>query len=170
MLAWCSGTHVIEFLKYLDQFGKTKVHAAECAYFGQPIPSAPCPCPLRQAWGSLDALIRRLRAAYEESGHASESNPFAPRAMRIYLCDVHDVQAKVAVARAAARTWRSWSRQRLTSSPASPHGSGWSTAVAAAQQWKKRRGKEEEEDDRWDPRASERERGGPNWGLGAPDV
>ena len=48
-LARCSGAHVIEFLRYLDQFGKTKVHAAGCAYFGQPSPPAPCPCPLRQA-------------------------------------------------------------------------------------------------------------------------
>ncbi|EEE64057.1 hypothetical protein OsJ_18887 [Oryza sativa Japonica Group] len=69
-LARCSGAHVIEFLKYLDQFGKTK------------------------AWGSLDALIGRLRAAYEESGHAPESNPFAARAVRIYLREVRDAQAK----------------------------------------------------------------------------
>uniref|UniRef100_A0A0E0HFW1 ALOG domain-containing protein n=1 Tax=Oryza nivara TaxID=4536 RepID=A0A0E0HFW1_ORYNI len=93
-LARCSGAHVIEFLKYLDQFGKTKVHASGCAYYGQPSPPAPCPCPLRQAWGSLDALIGRLRAAYEESGHAPESNPFAARAVRIYLREVRDAQAK----------------------------------------------------------------------------
>jgi hypothetical protein len=93
-LARCSGAHVIEFLKYLDQFGKTKVHATGCAYYGQPSPPAPCPCPLRQAWGSLDALIGRLRAAYEESGHPPESNPFAARAVRIYLREVRDAQAK----------------------------------------------------------------------------
>ncbi|KAL5222328.1 hypothetical protein ABZP36_027041 [Zizania latifolia] len=34
-LARCSGAHVIEFLRYLDQFGKTKVHAAGCAFYGQ---------------------------------------------------------------------------------------------------------------------------------------
>jgi hypothetical protein len=90
----CSGAHVIEFLRYLDQFGKTKVHAAGCAYYGQPAPPGPCPCPLRQAWGSLDALIGRLRAAYEESGGTPESNPFAARAVRIYLREVRDSQAK----------------------------------------------------------------------------
>uniref|UniRef100_A0ACD5U3M3 Uncharacterized protein n=1 Tax=Avena sativa TaxID=4498 RepID=A0ACD5U3M3_AVESA len=90
----CSGAHVIEFLKYLDQFGKTKVHAEGCAYFGQPNPPAPCACPLRQAWGSLDALIGRLRAAYEESGGRPESNPFAARAVRIYLREVREAQAK----------------------------------------------------------------------------
>uniref|UniRef100_A0A0D9WFE3 ALOG domain-containing protein n=1 Tax=Leersia perrieri TaxID=77586 RepID=A0A0D9WFE3_9ORYZ len=93
-LARCSGAHVIEFLKYLDQFGKTKVHGDGCAYFGQPSPPAPCACPLRQAWGSLDALIGRLRAAYEESGGRPESNPFAARAVRIYLREVREAQAK----------------------------------------------------------------------------
>ncbi|KAL6865071.1 hypothetical protein ACP4OV_016222 [Aristida adscensionis] len=90
----CSGAHVIEFLRYLDQFGKTKVHAEGCGYFGQPNPPAPCACPLRQAWGSLDALIGRLRAAYEESGGRPESNPFAARAVRIYLREVREAQAK----------------------------------------------------------------------------
>ncbi|WOL14810.1 protein LIGHT-DEPENDENT SHORT HYPOCOTYLS 5-like [Canna indica] len=94
-LARCSGAHVIEFLKYLDQFGKTKVHAAECGYFGQPNPPAPCACPLKQAWGSLDALIGRLRAAYEENGGGRpESNPFGARAVGIYLREVKESQAK----------------------------------------------------------------------------
>ncbi|KAG6522590.1 protein G1-like7 [Zingiber officinale] len=93
-LARCSGAHVIEFLRYLDQFGKTKVHATGCAFYGQPSPPGPCDCPLRQAWGSLDALIGRLRAAYEEAGGIPETNPFAARAIRIFLLDVRESQAK----------------------------------------------------------------------------
>lgn len=93
-LARCSGAHVIEFLKYLDQFGKTKVHITGCPYFGQPNPPAPCACPLKQAWGSLDALIGRLRAAYEENGGRPESNPFGAKAVRIYLREVREGQAK----------------------------------------------------------------------------
>ncbi|KAL0458723.1 UNVERIFIED_CONTAM: protein LIGHT-DEPENDENT SHORT HYPOCOTYLS 6 [Sesamum latifolium] len=93
-LGRCSGAHVIEFLKYLDQFGKTKVHVAGCPYFGQPNPPAPCACPLKQAWGSLDALIGRLRAAYEENGGRPESNPFGAKAVRIYLREVRESQAK----------------------------------------------------------------------------
>ncbi|KAE8711216.1 Protein G1-like7 [Hibiscus syriacus] len=93
-LARCSGANVIEFLKYLDQFGKTKVHITGCPYFGHPNPPAPCSCPLKQAWGSLDALIGRLRAAYEENGGRPESNPFAARAVRIYLREVREEQAK----------------------------------------------------------------------------
>ncbi|XP_022756567.1 protein LIGHT-DEPENDENT SHORT HYPOCOTYLS 5-like [Durio zibethinus] len=93
-LARCSGAHVIEFLNYLDQFGKTKVHITGCPYFGHPNPPDPCSCPLKQAWGSLDALIGRLRAAYEESGGCPESNPFGAKAVRIYLREVREGQAK----------------------------------------------------------------------------
>ncbi|XP_031113363.1 protein LIGHT-DEPENDENT SHORT HYPOCOTYLS 4-like [Ipomoea triloba] len=93
-LSRCSGAHVLEFLRYLDQFGKTKVHTPVCPFFGHPNPPAPCPCPLRQAWGSLDALIGRLRAAYEENGGKPEANPFGARAVRLYLREVRDSQAK----------------------------------------------------------------------------
>ncbi|KAE8726334.1 Protein G1-like6 [Hibiscus syriacus] len=93
-LSRCSGAHVLEFLRYLDQFGKTKVHTQLCPFFGHPNPPAPCPCPLRQAWGSLDALIGRLRAAYEEHGGKPEANPFGARAIRLYLREVRDSQAK----------------------------------------------------------------------------
>ena len=127
-LARCSGAHVIEFLKYLDQFGKTKVHASGCAYYGQPNPPAPCPCPLRQAWGSLDALIGRLRAAYEESGHAPESNPFAARAVRIYLREVRDAQAK-----ARGIPYEKKKRKRTQPQPAPPAGGvGEATSSSAA--------------------------------------
>ncbi|KAL2343753.1 hypothetical protein Fmac_005038 [Flemingia macrophylla] len=93
-LSRCSGAHVLEFLRYLDQFGKTKVHEDTCAYFGNPQAPAPCTCPLKQAWGSLDALIGRLRAAFEENGGAAEMNPFGTRAVRLYLREVRDAQAK----------------------------------------------------------------------------
>uniref|UniRef100_A0A0E0JQJ0 ALOG domain-containing protein n=1 Tax=Oryza punctata TaxID=4537 RepID=A0A0E0JQJ0_ORYPU len=122
------GAHVIEFLRYLDQFGKTKVHASGCAFYGQPSPPGPCPCPLRQAWGSLDALIGRLRAAYEESGGTPESNPFAARAVRIYLREVRDSQAK-------ARGIPYEKKKRKRSQAAQPAGvepSGSTSAAAAA--------------------------------------
>ncbi|KAJ7015294.1 protein LIGHT-DEPENDENT SHORT HYPOCOTYLS 4-like [Populus alba x Populus x berolinensis] len=93
-LARCSGAHVLEFLRYLDQFGKTKVHSENCPFFGHPNPPCPCPCPLKQAWGSLDALIGRLRAAFEENGGLPETNPFGARAVRLYLREVRDAQSK----------------------------------------------------------------------------
>ncbi|KAL6199067.1 hypothetical protein ACLB2K_028854 [Fragaria x ananassa] len=93
-LSQSNSSHVLDFLRYLDQFGKTKVHLQGCVFFGQPEPPGPCTCPLRQAWGSLDALIGRLRAAYEEHGGLPESNPFASGAIRVYLREVRDSQAK----------------------------------------------------------------------------
>ncbi|KAG0598246.1 hypothetical protein M758_12G057300 [Ceratodon purpureus] len=93
-LARCTGVHVLEFVRYLDQFGKTKVHVQSCPFFGLPHPPHPCPCPLRQAWGSLDALIGRLRAAFEENGGKPESNPFGARQVRLYLREVREMQAK----------------------------------------------------------------------------
>ncbi|KAL4386178.1 hypothetical protein GQ457_09G003000 [Hibiscus cannabinus] len=93
-LSQCNCNHVLDFLRYLDQFGKTKVHQYGCVFFGQPDPPAPCTCPLRQAWGSLDALIGRLRAAYEEHGGSPGSNPFGNGAIRVYLREVRECQAK----------------------------------------------------------------------------
>lgn len=93
-LPHCNYNHVLDFLRYLDQFGKTKVHLQGCGFFGNPDPAGPCTCPLRQAWGSLDALIGRLRAAYEENGGLPEMNPFASGAIRIYLREIRDSQAK----------------------------------------------------------------------------
>jgi len=134
-LARCSGAHVIEFLRYLDQFGKTKVHAAGCAYYGQPAPPGPCPCPLRQAWGSLDALIGRLRAAYEESGGTPESNPFAARAVRIYLREVRDSQAKargIPYEKKKRKRAQQAAAEPSTSSSAAAGGSGSGSGRAAA--------------------------------------
>ncbi|XP_017235365.1 protein LIGHT-DEPENDENT SHORT HYPOCOTYLS 10 [Daucus carota subsp. sativus] len=93
-LSQCTCNHVLEFLRYLDQFGKTKVHLLGCIFYGQPDPPAPCTCPLRQAWGSLDALIGRLRAAYEENGGSQDKNPFGNGSIRVYLREVKDCQAK----------------------------------------------------------------------------
>ncbi|GMH12625.1 hypothetical protein Nepgr_014466 [Nepenthes gracilis] len=93
-LSHCTFNNVIDFLRYLDQFGKTKVHLPGCVFYGQKEQPAPCPCPLRQAWGSLDALIGRLRAAYEENGGSPETNPFASSAIRVYLREVKGCQAK----------------------------------------------------------------------------
>ncbi|OIW11259.1 hypothetical protein TanjilG_28350 [Lupinus angustifolius] len=93
-LSRCSGANVLEFLRYLDQFGKTKVHTPMCPFYGHPNPPGPCTCPLKQAWGSLDALIGRLRAAFEENGGKPEANPFGARAVRLYLREVRDLQSK----------------------------------------------------------------------------
>lgn len=126
-LSRCSGAHVIEFLKYLDQFGKTKVHVTGCPYFGHPNPPSPCQCPLKQAWGSLDALIGRLRAAYEENGGRPESNPFGTRAVRIYLREVRESQAK-----ARGIPYEKKKRKRPTATNTNTSTSGATSSTSAA--------------------------------------
>ncbi|XAR48958.1 hypothetical protein NMG60_11031955 [Bertholletia excelsa] len=121
-LSRCSGAHVLEFLRYLDQFGKTKVHIQLCPFFGHPAPPAPCPCPLRQAWGSLDALIGRLRAAFEENGGKPEANPFAARAVRLYLREIRDSQAKArGISYEKKKRKRPQQQQPLTLPPTNNH-------------------------------------------------
>ncbi|CAF2206816.1 hypothetical protein BRARA_G03612 [Brassica rapa] len=93
-ISQCGSNHILDFLQYLDQFGKTKVHVHGCVFFGQVEPAGQCNCPLKQAWGSLDALIGRLRAAYEENGGLPERNPFAGGGIRVFLREVRDSQAK----------------------------------------------------------------------------
>jgi hypothetical protein len=46
------------------------------------------------SWGSLDALIGRLHVAYEENGGTPEMNPFGARAVRLYLREVRESQAR----------------------------------------------------------------------------
>ncbi|KAM1196014.1 hypothetical protein FF1_022675 [Malus domestica] len=102
-LSHCNCNHILNFLRCLDQFGKTKVHLHGCVFFGLPDPPAPCTCPLRQACGSLDALIGRLHAAYEEHGWSPETNPFGNRAIRVSLREVNECQAKAKERKAKVR-------------------------------------------------------------------
>ncbi|KAK3198651.1 hypothetical protein Dsin_022066 [Dipteronia sinensis] len=119
-LSQCNSNHVLEFLRYLDQFGKTKVHLQGCMFFGQPEPPGPCSCPLKQAWGSLDALIGRLRAAYEENGGLPETNPFASGGIRIYLREVRDSQAK-----ARGIPYKKKKKRRIAMKPKDDHSSSF---------------------------------------------
>ncbi|KAK2634588.1 hypothetical protein Ddye_029380 [Dipteronia dyeriana] len=89
VVSCCSGAHVIEFVKYcLDQ--KTRVqHTVTCPLLLGQSQSDPCPCPTGQVyWGSIDALIGRLRVAFEEmvgQAKANIGNPFRAPEVRLYL-------------------------------------------------------------------------------------
>ncbi|CAK9136386.1 unnamed protein product [Ilex paraguariensis] len=93
-LSRCSGDHILEFLRYIDQFGKTKVHTNTCPFFGHLHPPAPCPCPFKQSWASLEAFVSRLGIAFEEKGGDAENNPFDSNDVKLYLRKVRDNQAK----------------------------------------------------------------------------
>ncbi|CAA6656903.1 unnamed protein product [Spirodela intermedia] len=111
-LSRCNGTNVVEFLEYMDQFGKTKVHALSCPSFGHP--------------NSLDALIGRLRAAYEENDGAGQSNPFAAGTVRAYLRGVKESQA-----RARGIPYKKKRRKKMQA-PAAAGGASASSAPAPA--------------------------------------
>ncbi|KAF5182143.1 Light-dependent short hypocotyls protein [Thalictrum thalictroides] len=100
LLARCGDEEIVDFLKHMDQFGKTKMHLSSCKFFGKSnIPKSSvvlvtCDCPFKQAWGSLDSLVGRLRAAFEENGGNPELNPFGTKVVRMYLKQVKEEQAK----------------------------------------------------------------------------
>jgi len=161
-LCRCSGAHVLEFLRYLDRFGKTRVHAPSCAAYGggggPAVAAAPCQCPLRQAWGSLGALVGRLRATFEERHGArggiwtssqsqqpaadgrgvggvdgDAANPFAERAVRLYLRDIRDAQSR-ARGIPYSRKKKKRGKQQDGAAPgcARPHVNGATTLMPAA--------------------------------------
>ncbi|KAF7803327.1 protein LIGHT-DEPENDENT SHORT HYPOCOTYLS 10-like [Senna tora] len=120
-LSHCTFNHVLDFLRYLDQFGKTKVHLPGCVFFGQPDPPAPCTCPLRQAWGSLDALIGRLRAAFEEHGGSPDQNPFATAPIRLYLREEYTKELVAGLSRNDTEKEHLLKVSSLQFQPQSPH-------------------------------------------------
>ncbi|KAJ6793653.1 protein G1-like7 [Iris pallida] len=74
-LARCSGAHVIEFLKYLDQFGKTKSTPPAAPSSATRTPPPPA-LPLRQA-GAPSTPHRPPPRRLRGDGGTPESNPFA---------------------------------------------------------------------------------------------
>lgn len=91
----CSGPQVLGYLKYLDQFGGTKVHNTSCKYYGQAHSSVACSCPLKEAWSSLQGVVERLRAAFNQQyGGSPETNPFESPVVVLYLKEIRVSQAK----------------------------------------------------------------------------
>jgi hypothetical protein len=63
-------------------------YVTACPCFGDIYSPAPYLCSLRQAWGSVDALVGLLRVAFEENSVRPESNP-SPRAPCAYTWSPH---------------------------------------------------------------------------------
>ncbi|KAK3188788.1 hypothetical protein Dsin_028349 [Dipteronia sinensis] len=89
VVSCCSGAHVVEFVKYyLDQKNRVQ-HTETCPLLLGQSQSDRCPCPTGQVYlGSIDALIGRLRVAFEEmvgQAMANIGNPFVAPEVRLYL-------------------------------------------------------------------------------------
>ena len=80
-----------QFLVWKDRKGKTTVHKSACQFFGRK-GSFSCLCPTRLAYGTVDSLIGKLRALFNESGRRGEwdprlliSNPATDISLKQYL-------------------------------------------------------------------------------------
>ncbi|KAF4391033.1 hypothetical protein F8388_024865 [Cannabis sativa] len=93
-ISQCRVSHVLKFLRYLDQFGETKIHDDTCQFYGQLHPPETCPCPNKEFWGNLDGVVGRLRAAFSERNGNAEINPFGAIAVGDYVTMVRQSQAR----------------------------------------------------------------------------
>lgn len=71
--SWSTWTSLIQWNAQINSrilsIGNIKcVDDKECLYFDHQNPPAQCACPLKQAWGSLYALIGWLKATYDGNG------------------------------------------------------------------------------------------------------
>ncbi|GFP99969.1 protein light-dependent short hypocotyls 3, partial [Phtheirospermum japonicum] len=134
----CSGAHVLEFLRYLDQFGKTKVHTPICPFFGYPNPPAPCPCLLRLA----GAALTRSSVAYAPITRKTEASrrpilsgpkPCAFISGKSAICSPRLEESSTRRKSASAcRRRRLWQQPPTSSSEASNQKKGMVMAVVAA--------------------------------------
>ncbi|KAK6134703.1 hypothetical protein DH2020_031551 [Rehmannia glutinosa] len=92
-LPQCNYSHVLDFMRYLDQFGKTKVHIQGCVFLASLSPAVPAPARSGRAWAASTRSWAVSRSLRGERG-TPETNPFANGAIRVYLREVRDAQAK----------------------------------------------------------------------------
>ena len=105
MLASALPEDATAFLVWKDRGGKRRVHLPECLHlFSQNASTSFCGCPKRLAFGTVDALIGKLRAIFAEHGRGTEwqsilnfGNPAADRSVKRYLADVREEQLKARV-------------------------------------------------------------------------
>ena len=66
----CTSDDIIKFLISLEKSGRTVVHTQLC-------PRVECNCPSRLAAGSIDSLLGKLGAIFNDIGRLRYSNPVA---------------------------------------------------------------------------------------------
>ena len=86
---------MIKFLISKDKSGRAVVHSSSC-------PRASCTYPKRLAAGSVDSLVGRLRAIFNNLGRLHDSNPVAHPLVKHYLKFVRQEQAGLAITPAQA--------------------------------------------------------------------
>jgi len=87
----CCADDIVKFLIDKDRGGKTVVHSMSCPR------QDGCGCPKRLAAGTVDSLLGKLRAIFNNIGRLNDSNPVAHPRVRQYLKFTREEQAGLAI-------------------------------------------------------------------------
>ena len=86
----CTSEEIVKFLISKDKSGRTVLHSRSCS-------GVPCNCPTRLAAGSVDSLLGKLRAIFNNLGRLHDSNPVAHTRVKEYLKFIREEQAGKAI-------------------------------------------------------------------------
>ena len=86
----CTSDDIVKFLISKDKSGKTVLHSRSCS-------QVHCNCPTRLAAGSVDSLLGKLRAIFNNLGRLHDSNPVAHTRVKDYLKFIREEQAGKAI-------------------------------------------------------------------------
>ena len=82
----CTSEEIVKFLISKDKSRKTVLHSRSCS-------EVHCNCPTRLAAGSVDSLLGKLRAIFNNLGRLHDSNPVAHSRVKEYLKFIREEQA-----------------------------------------------------------------------------
>ena len=86
----CTSEEIVKFLISKDKSGKSVLHSPSCS-------GVPCDCPTRLAAGTVDSLLGKLRAIFNNLGRLHDSNPVAHTKVKEYLKFIREEQAGKAI-------------------------------------------------------------------------
>ena len=86
----CASEEIVKFLISKDKSGKTVLHSRSCS-------GVPCNCPTRLAAGSVDSLIGKLRAIFNNPCRLHDSNPVTHTRVKEYLKFIREEQGGKAI-------------------------------------------------------------------------
>ena len=86
----CTLDDIIKFLISKDKSGKTVLHSRSCS-------EVHCNCPTHLAAGSVDSLLGKLRAIFNDLGRLRDSNPVAHARVKEYFKFIREEQAGKAI-------------------------------------------------------------------------
>ena len=86
----CTSEEIVKILISKNKSGKTVLHSQSCS-------EVPCNCPTRFAAGSVDCLLGKLRAIFNNLGRLHDSNPVAHTRVKEYLKFIREEQAGKAI-------------------------------------------------------------------------